>query len=336
MADAVIQVYDANNADEVRDGVALPGVLSSPVRLDIVQFVHDNLAKNHRQPYAISKGSGHQTSAESWGTGRAVARIPRVGGGGTHRSGQGAFGNMCRDGRMFAPTKIWRRWHRHVNLKQKRSALCSSLAATAVPSLVMARGHRIDTIPEVPLVLDNLEKTERTKDLIDILKRFGAYVDVERVIDSKALRAGRGKLRNRRHTMRRGPLIIYEEQNAPITKAFRNIPGVDLMNVHRMNILTLSPGGTLGRFVIWSSQAFRALDGVFENEKAGFKVPRPLINNSDISAIIASDAIQSVLKPIKEVKGHEKKRNPLKNNATLSKLDPARAKRRLALKAAKK
>lgn len=38
--------------------------------------------------------TGHQTSAESWGTGRAVARIPRVRGGGTHRSGQGAFGNV--------------------------------------------------------------------------------------------------------------------------------------------------------------------------------------------------------------------------------------------------
>ncbi len=33
------------------------------------------------------------------GTGRAVARIPRVRGGGTHRSGQAAFGNMCRGGR---------------------------------------------------------------------------------------------------------------------------------------------------------------------------------------------------------------------------------------------
>lgn len=51
-----------------------------------------------------------QTSAESWGTGRAVSRIPRVQGGGTQRAGQGAFGNMCRGGRMFSPTKIWRRW----------------------------------------------------------------------------------------------------------------------------------------------------------------------------------------------------------------------------------
>merc|ERR1719317_1412773 len=31
---------------------------------------------------------GHETSAESWGTGRAMARIPRVKGGGTQRSGQ--------------------------------------------------------------------------------------------------------------------------------------------------------------------------------------------------------------------------------------------------------
>ena len=51
--------------------------------------------------------------------GRAVARIPRVSGGGTHRAGQAAFGNMCRSGRMFAPTKVWRKWYQKVNLGQK-------------------------------------------------------------------------------------------------------------------------------------------------------------------------------------------------------------------------
>lgn len=84
--------------------------------------------------------SGHQTSAESWGTGRAVARIPRVRGGGTHRSGQGAFGNMCRGGRMFAPTKTWRRWHRKINVNQRRYAITSAIAATGVPALVMSKG----------------------------------------------------------------------------------------------------------------------------------------------------------------------------------------------------
>ena len=87
--------------------------------------------------------SGHQTSAESWGTGRAVARIPRVRGGGTHRSGQGAFGNMCRGGRMFAPTKTWRRWHRRINVQQKRYAMCSAIAATGVTGLVMSKGNAI-------------------------------------------------------------------------------------------------------------------------------------------------------------------------------------------------
>ena len=70
-----------------------------------------------------------------------MARIPRVRGGGTHRSGQAAFGNMCRGGRMFAPTKIYRRWHRKVNLGTKRYAICSALAASGVPALLMARGN---------------------------------------------------------------------------------------------------------------------------------------------------------------------------------------------------
>lgn len=77
--------------------VTMPAVFKAPIRQDIVNFVHTNMAKNKRQPYAVSRKAGHQTSAESWGTGRAVARIPRVRGGGTHRSGQGAFGNVSYD-----------------------------------------------------------------------------------------------------------------------------------------------------------------------------------------------------------------------------------------------
>lgn len=72
----------------------MPAVFKAPIRQDILQYVHTNMSKNKRQPYAVSRKAGHQTSAESWGTGRAVARIPRVRGGGTHRSGQAAFGNV--------------------------------------------------------------------------------------------------------------------------------------------------------------------------------------------------------------------------------------------------
>uniref|UniRef100_A0AC11DAA2 Uncharacterized protein n=1 Tax=Ovis aries TaxID=9940 RepID=A0AC11DAA2_SHEEP len=89
----LISVYSEKGESSGKN-VTLPAVFKAPIRSDIVNFVHTNLRKNNRQPYAVSELAGHQTSAESWGTGRAVARIPRVRGGGTHCSGQGAFGNI--------------------------------------------------------------------------------------------------------------------------------------------------------------------------------------------------------------------------------------------------
>mmetsp|Transcript_14794 Transcript_14794/g.24181 ORF Transcript_14794/g.24181 Transcript_14794/m.24181 type:complete len:146 (+) Transcript_14794:66-503(+) len=133
-----VSVFSSENPSETEGSVTLPVVMTAPIRPDIVQFVHTNMNKNKRQAYAVKEMAGHQTSAESWGTGRAVSRIPRVQGGGTQRAGQGAFGNMCRSGRMFGPTKQWRRWHRKINVNQKRYALASAVAASAVPALVMA------------------------------------------------------------------------------------------------------------------------------------------------------------------------------------------------------
>merc|ERR1719326_1056511 len=153
MSRPLVSVFDPSNADTGVTQATLPAVMTAPIRPDIVNYVHNLMSKNKRQAYAVSRRAGMQTPAESWGTGRAVSRIPRVPGGGTSRSGQAAFGNMCRGGRMFAPTKIWRRWHRKINLNQRRYATVSALAASALPSLVMARGHKVDNVVEIPLVL---------------------------------------------------------------------------------------------------------------------------------------------------------------------------------------
>merc|ERR1719453_1125979 len=159
--------------------LAVPDVFFAPIRPDIVQFVHTCMRKNSRQPYAVTDDAGHQHSAHSWGTGRAVSRIPRVSGGGTSRAGQAAFGNMCRKGRMFNPTQTWRKWHRKVNTNQKRYAVASALAASALPGLVMARGHQVSNVPEFPLVVANTaEATTRTKDAVALLKSVGGYDDV--------------------------------------------------------------------------------------------------------------------------------------------------------------
>lgn len=168
---------------------ALPAVFTAPIRPDVVTTIHTNMNKNKRQPYAVNPKSGHQTAAESWGTGRAVSRIPRVPGGGTHRAGQAAFGNMCRGGHMFNPTTVWRRWHRKININQRRYAVASALAASALPSLVMARGHRIEQVNEVPCVLANsIESITKTSKAVEVLKKIGAFADVEKSKDSKAIR----------------------------------------------------------------------------------------------------------------------------------------------------
>merc|ERR1712176_485985 len=299
----------------------LPAVMTAPLRPDIVDFVHSNMNKNKRQAYAVSIRAGKQVSASSWGTGRAVARIPRVGGGGTSRSGQGAFGNMCRGGRMFAPTKTWRKWHRKINVTQKRYAVASALAASAVPALVMARGHKVDEVPEIPLVIDtSLESTKKTSAAKDILASVGALDDVEKAADSKKIRAGKGKARNRRYTLRRGPLVIYKS-NDGVEQAFRNLPGVELCCVDRLNLLQLAPGGHMGRFCIWSQDALESLNEIYGAE--GKSIPEDLMVNADLARIINSDEILSVLNPAKRAnKKYLRKKNPLKNIKALAKLDP--------------
>jgi large subunit ribosomal protein L4e len=309
--------------------IALPACFTAPIRPDLISTVHLNMNKNKRQAYAVSSKAGHQTSAESWGTGRAVSRIPRVPGGGTHRAGQGAFGNMCRGGRMFAPTHTWRRWHRKINLNQKRYAVVSALSAAALPSLVMARGHKIDSVPEVPLVIgDAAESLSKTSKALELLKKVGAYADCEKSAESKNLRRGKGKMRNRRYVMRRGPLVVYANDNG-IAKAMRNIPGVDLCHVDRLNLLQLAPGGHMGRFIVWTKSACEKLDTIFGTRttpsavKKNFVLPRAPMANSDLNRLINSDEVQSIVNPPKD-NGVRKtlKKNPLKNLGAMLKLNP--------------
>jgi len=333
----LVSVYGAEHFEIKRDekeaapSLKMPEVFTAPIRPDIVHFVHTNMAKNKRQAYAVNVGAGHQHSAESWGTGRAVSRIPRVSGGGTSRAGQAAFGNMCRKGRMFAPTKTWRKWHRKINTNQKRYAVASALAASALPALVMARGHKINATPEIPLVVeDALESIKLTKDAIKFLKAVGAYDDVEKCKNSKKLRAGKGKLRDRRHTMRRGPLIVYSEDQG-VTRAFRNLPGVEIASVESLNLLQLAPGGHLGRFCIWSKSAFEKMAGIYgstkrvSSAKKGYYLPHNIMKNSDITRIINSNEIQSHPKlraPVKSSTKVLRKKNPLKNLGAMIRLNP--------------
>jgi len=237
---------------------------------------------------------------------------------------------------MFAPTKIFRRWHRKINLHQKRYAVASALAASALPALLLGRGHKIENIAEVPLVVeDAITSFQKTKDAVNFLTSVKAIDDINRVNDSKQLRAGRGKIRNRRYTQRRGPMLVLGDNKG--TQAFNNIFGLDIANVNALNLLHLAPGGHLGRFLIWTKSAFEKLDGIFgtftqeSKVKNGFVLPQHMLTNTDITRILSSEEVRRVLKAKKLQPKKEsrflKPSNGMKNRRLKLRLNPFEKKR---------
>ncbi|KAH7649438.1 60S ribosomal [Cryptosporidium bovis] len=334
----IVSVFPINDSTKAVSTIPLPTVFVSPLRHDLVRYVFTNMSKNKRQAYGVSTKAGHQHSAESWGTGRAVARIPRVSASGTSRSGQGAFGNMCRGGHMFSPNKTYRRFHRKINTTEKRHAVASAIAATGCPALVMARGHRIDNIPELPLVVSSdIQNIKKTSAAIEFFKSFGKFCledEMKRIESSVAIRCGKGKMRNRRRVCAVGPLIVYAEDNG-IVKAMRNIKGVSTCSVERLNLLRLAPGGTFGRLTIYTKDAIKRLQEIYgsytngSSSKVGYTLPRAAMTNADIGRIINSTEVQSVLRPLRgfrcmmSMNRSKTKKNNLTNLSIRARLNPA-------------
>lgn len=220
----------------------------------------------------------------------------------------------------------------------RRFATVSALAASSVPALLFARGHNVHSVPEVPLVISSSAfsggKVQKTAVAAKLLTAVGAGPDLEKVRDSKKLRAGKGKMRGRRHRQRRGPLVVYrpEEDGKELVKAMRNIPGVETCSVYALNLLQLAPGGHLGRFVIWTSSAFSALDTIYGSSteasvlKRDYLLPSNVMAQPDLAKLINSSEVQSVLRPVKGSKvtkrTHVQKKNPLRNRQVLLRLNP--------------
>ncbi|KAL5102083.1 hypothetical protein RYX36_006410, partial [Vicia faba] len=143
---------------------------------------------------------------------------------------------------------------------------------------------------------------------------------------------------NNRHISRKGPLIVYRTGGAKTVKAFCNIPGIEITNVERLNLLKLAPDGHWGRFVIWTKTAFEKLDSVYglikPSEKKGYVLLMGKMTNSDLIRIINSDEVcKFVVRPVKkDVKQATLKKNPLKNLNVMLRLNLyAKTAKRMAL-----
>jgi large subunit ribosomal protein L4e len=114
-----------------------------------------------------------------------------------------------------------------------------------------------------------------------------------------------------------------------LTRAFRNIPGIDTINVEKLNLLKLAPGGHVGRFCIWTESAFKKLDAIYgtwrkpSETKKDWNLPMPKMAVTDLAKLLKSEEIRKVLRaPNRKVRRAVVKTNPLKNVRTLLQLNP--------------
>lgn len=243
--------------------IRLPDIFRTPFRPDVIKRAVIAIQSHSLQPKGRDPMAGKRTTAESWGVGHGLSRIPRL-----RDSSRAAFAPGTVGGRLAHPPVVEKKIHKKIPKKEKRLALFSAIAATAQKEIVEARGHIIDSVPEIPLIVtDSLESVKKAKDLKKALINLGVWPDVERVKGSIKVRSGKGKMRGRRIKMAIGPLIVISKDDG-ITKAARNFPGVDIVNVRDLNPELLAPGCHPGRLTIWTSSSIEELKKISLMEEA--------------------------------------------------------------------
>lgn len=246
-----------NSGNEPTEEVDLPKIFETPYRPDIIKRAVLSQQSHKFQPQGRDPMAGKRTTAESWGTGRGMSRVPRLRG-----SSRAAFGVSIVGGHQAFPPRSEKRIRKEINKKERRLAIKSGIAATAGRDIVAGRGHNIDSVRQLPLVVDDsVQSMSKTGEVRELFVNLGVWADVERA-DRKKIRAGRGKTRGRKRKVGKGPLIVITD-DLGIGSAGRNLPGVDIIKLEDLNAELLAPGAHPGRLVIWTKSAFTSLDEVW-------------------------------------------------------------------------
>jgi len=245
--------------ESIEELKTIPEVFTVGYRPDLIKRAFLAALTASRQAQGRDPMAGKRTTAVSWGVGYGIARVPRVKGSGYPEASAGAFAPMTVGGYRVKAPKVEKVIRERINKKERRLAIASAIAATSEPKLVESRGHILPKNIELPIVVeDSIESIEKTSELINVLKVLGLYDDVIRAKNKVKIRAGKGKRRGRRYKEAKSLLIVVNKTEK-IMKAARNLPGVDVVNVKRLSILDLAPGGRAGRLTLWSKSALDML-----------------------------------------------------------------------------
>ena len=231
--------------------ISLPTVFETRLRLDIIQKASIAQQSHRFQPQGRNLMAGKRTTAEGFGVGRGISRVPRIGGHGP-LSGTAAFAPGTVGGRMAFPPVTAKKIAKQINRKERRLALRSAIAATGSDEIVRQRGHKFDEQRRLPLVVnDEVEKLSKSSQAKHFLSAVGVWDDVLRVRKSKRIKSGR-----RVHAV--GPLIVVGDDKTA-RKALRNFEGVSVIRADELSVELLAPGTHPGRLTIWSESAVKKI-----------------------------------------------------------------------------
>lgn len=257
MAQKTAEIFDLQGKSTGK--INLPEVFSTPLRPDVIKRAVLAIQSNRLQPQGRDPMAGKRTTAESRGTGSGTARVPRVKGG----SGRAAFAPSTVKGRQPHPPRAEKIIVKDIPKKEAKLALISAIAATAEKEVIAARGHKIEEIVGLPLVVDNaFESLTKLKEVEEAFQRLGMAMEITRVRESRNIRAGKGKRRGRKMKQAVGPLLVVVDSES-LSKAAGNIPGVQVTTVTNLNTEMLAPGTHPGRLTIWSSSAIEKLSALY-------------------------------------------------------------------------
>src|SRR6056297_2188065 len=228
--------------------VDLPEVFETTVRQDLIERAVLAAQANRKQDYGADEYAGLRTPAESPGSGRGMAHVPR-------QNGEARRVPQAVGGRKAHPPKAEKDQGLDVNDKERKKAVRSAIAATADADLVAERGHEFDEDLELPLVVDDeFEDLVKTQEVVSLLEELGVHEDVERADENRSIRSGRGKTRGRKYKTPKSILFVTSSETGP-SKAARNLAGVDVATGREVNAEDLAPGAEPGRLTVWTESA---------------------------------------------------------------------------------
>ena len=242
--DATVRNLDGSDAGTVE----LPAVFETTYRPDLIGRAVRAAQANRKQDYGADEFAGLRTPAESFGSGRGMAHVPR-------QEGRGRRVPQTVKGRKAHPPKAEKDQSESINTKAKKLAVRSAIAATTDAELVAERGHEFDEDAELPVVVDDeFEDLQKTKEVVEFLEAAGLEDDIERADEGRSVRSGQGKARGRKYKTPTSILFVTSSETGP-SRAARNLAGADVTTAAEVNAEDLAPGAQPGRLTVWTESA---------------------------------------------------------------------------------